>query len=165
MAVRKEDRRKVIHTGGYMALERTFSIIKPDVVARNLIGDIYHRFENAGLRIVAAKMVHLNREEASGFYCHLRSKPFFEELLEFMMSGPVMVQVLEGEDAIKRHREVIGDTDPKKARAGSIRADYATSIDQNAVHGSDCLEAAEKEIAYFFTDEELCPRTRYLSSA
>ena len=131
-----------------MAIERTFSIIKPDVVARNLIGDIYHRFENAGLRIVAAKMVHLNREEASGFYCHLRNKPFFEELLGFMMSGPVMVQVLEGEDAIKRHREIIGDTDPRKARAGSIRADYAVSIDQNAVHGSDCLEAAEKEIAY-----------------
>ncbi|MGN1392686.1 MAG: nucleoside-diphosphate kinase [Succinivibrionaceae bacterium] len=143
-----------------MAIERTFSIIKPDVVARNLIGDIYHRFENAGLRVVAAKMVHLNRAEAAGFYAHLRHKPFFEELLDFMMSGPIMVQVLEGENAVKRHREVIGETDPKLARAGSIRADYAVSIDQNAVHGSDCLDAAAREIAYFFSEEELCPRTR-----
>lgn len=143
-----------------MAIERTFSIIKPDVVARNLIGDIYHRFENAGLRVIAAKMVHLTREEAAGFYAHLRHKPFFNELLDFMMSGPIMVQVLEGENAVKRHREVIGETDPRLARAGSIRADYAVSIDQNAVHGSDCLDAAEREISYFFSEEEVCPRTR-----
>ena len=143
-----------------MAMERSFSIIKPDVVARNLIGDIYHRFENAGLRIVAAKMVHLTHDEAAGFYAHLRDKPFFEALMDFMMSGPIMVQVLEGEDAVKRHREIIGETDPRNARAGSIRSDYAVSIDQNAVHGSDCLDAAEREISYFFTEEELCPRTR-----
>lgn len=143
-----------------MAIERTFSIIKPDVVARNLIGDIYHRFENAGLKVIAAKMVHLKYEEAAGFYAHLKDKVFFEALMDFMMSGPIMVQVLEGEDAVRRHREVIGETDPRKARAGSIRADYATSIDQNAVHGSDCLEAAAREIAYFFPTEELCPRTR-----
>ncbi len=143
-----------------MAIERTFSIIKPDVVARNLIGDIYHRFENAGLRVIAAKMVHLNHEEAAGFYAHLREKPFFEALMDFMLSGPIMVQVLEGEDAVRRHREVIGDTDPRHARAGTVRADYATSIDQNAVHGSDCIEAAEREISYFFTEDEICPRTR-----
>ena len=116
-----------------MAIERTFSIIKPDVVARNLIGDIYHRFENAGLRIVAAKMVHLTHDEAAGFYAHLRDKPFFEALMDFMMSGPIMVQVLEGEDAVKRHREIIGETDPRNARAGSIRSDHAVSIAQNAV--------------------------------
>ncbi|MDD6177829.1 MAG: nucleoside-diphosphate kinase [Succinivibrionaceae bacterium] len=143
-----------------MAIERTFSIIKPDVVARNLIGDIYHRYENAGLRIVAAKMVHLNYQEAAGFYAHLKNKIFFEALMDFMLSGPIMVQVLEGEDAVRRHREIIGDTDPTKARAGSIRSDYATSIDQNAVHGSDCVEAAAREIAYFFTEEEICERTR-----
>lgn len=143
-----------------MSIERTFSIIKPDVVARDLIGDIYHRFENAGLRIIAAKMVHLNHAEAAGFYAHLRHKAFFEALMDFMMSGPIMVQVLEGEDAVRRHREVIGETDPRQARAGSIRADYATSIDQNAVHGSDCVEAAAREIAYFFAEEEICPRTR-----
>lgn len=143
-----------------MTVERTFSIIKPDVVARNLIGDIYHRFENAGLKIIAIKMVHLSRPEARGFYAHLRAKPFFEDIIDFMVSGPVVVQVLEGEDAVRRHREVIGETDPKKARAGSIRADYAVSIDQNAVHGSDCLEAAEREISYFFSEEEICLRTR-----
>ena len=143
-----------------MAIERTFSIFKPDVVARNLIGHIYHRYENAGLRIVAAKRVHLNYQEAAGLYAHLKNKIFFEALMDFMLSGPIMVQVLEGEDAVRRHREIIGDTDPTKARAGSIRSDYATSIDQNAVHGSDCVEAAAREIAYFFTEEEICERTR-----
>lgn len=143
-----------------MALERTFSIIKPDAVGRNLIGDIYHRFEMAGLRIIAAKMLHLSKEQAEGFYAEHKGKPFYEPLLKFMTSGPVMVQVLEGEDAIRRHREVIGNTDPQKAQAGTIRADYATSVTQNAVHGSDSVPSSEREIAYFFADEEICPRTR-----
>lgn len=143
-----------------MATERTFSIIKPDAVGRNLIGDIYHRFENAGLRIIAAKMLHLTREQAEGFYAEHKGKPFYDPLIKFMTSGPVMVQVLEGEDAIRRHREVIGATDPKKAQAGTIRADYATSVDQNTVHGSDSVPSSEREIAYFFSDDEICPRTR-----
>jgi len=143
-----------------MTIERTFSIIKPDAVGRNLIGEIYHRFENAGLRIIAAKMVHLSREEAEGFYAEHQGKPFFESLVRFMTSGPIMVQVLEGEDAIRRHRELIGSTDPRKAQAGTVRADYAISMDQNAVHGADCQASAEREIAYFFTPEQICPRTR-----
>ncbi len=143
-----------------MAIERTFSIIKPDAVGRNLIGDIYHRFENAGLCILAAKMLHLTREQAEGFYAEHQGKPFFDPLIKFMTSGPIMVQVLEGEEAIRRHREVIGATDPKKAQAGTIRADYAASVQQNAVHGSDSIPSSEREIAYFFTDGEICPRTR-----
>ena len=141
-------------------LERTFSIIKPDAVGRNLIGDIYHRFENAGLCIIAAKMLHLSREQAEGFYAEHKGKPFFDPLIKFMTSGPIMVQVLEGDDAVRRHREIIGSTDPKKAQAGTIRADYASSVQQNAVHGSDSITSAEREIAYFFPDEEICPRTR-----
>ena len=143
-----------------MVTERTFSIIKPDAVGRNLIGDIFHRFENAGLRIIAAKMLHLTREQAEGFYAEHQGKPFFDPLIKFMTSGPIMVQVLEGDDAIRRHREVIGATDPKKAQAGTIRADYATSVDQNAVHGSDCVSSSDREIAYFFSADEICPRTR-----
>jgi nucleoside-diphosphate kinase len=143
-----------------MVTERTFSIIKPDAVGRNLIGDIFHRFENAGLRIIAAKMLHLTREQAEGFYAEHQGKPFFDPLIKFMTSGPIMVQVLEGDDAIRRHREVIGATDPKKAQAGTIRADYATSVDQNAVHGSDCVASSDREIAYFFSSDEICPRTR-----
>ncbi len=140
--------------------ERTFSIIKPDAVGRNLIGDIYHRFENAGLCIIAAKMLHLSREQAEGFYAEHKGKPFYDPLIKFMTSGPIMVQVLEGDDAVRRHREIIGSTDPKKVQAGTIRADYASSVQQNAVHGSDSVESAEREIAYFFTDSEVCPRTR-----
>ena len=143
-----------------MVTERTFSIIKPDAVGRNLIGDIFHRFENAGLRIIAAKMLHLTREQAEGFYAEHKGKPFFDPLIKFMTSGPIMVQVLEGDDAIRRHREVIGATDPKKAQAGTIRADYATSVDQNAVHGSDSVASSEREIAYVFSADEICPRTR-----
>lgn len=143
-----------------MTIERTFSIIKPDAVGRNLVGDIYHRFENAGLQIIAAKMLHLSREQAEGFYAEHQGKPFYDALIKFMTSGPIMVQVLEGEDAIRRHREVIGATDPLKAQAGTIRADYASSVQQNAVHGSDCTASADREIAYFFTNEEICPRTR-----
>ncbi len=143
-----------------MAVERTLSIIKPDAVAKNVIGEIYTRFERAGLRIVAAKMLHLTREQAEGFYAEHRERPFFGALVEFMTSGPIMVQVLEGEDAIRRNREIMGATNPKEALAGTIRADYATDIDENAVHGSDSRESAEREIAYFFKDEEICPRTR-----
>ncbi|RMH47297.1 MAG: nucleoside-diphosphate kinase [Gammaproteobacteria bacterium] len=143
-----------------MAVERTLSIIKPDAVAKNVIGEIYTRFERAGLRIVAAKMLHLTREQAEGFYAEHRERPFFGALVEFMTSGPIMVQVLEGEDAIRRNREIMGATNPKEALAGTIRADYASDIDENAVHGSDSRESAEREIAYFFKDEEICPRTR-----
>jgi nucleoside-diphosphate kinase len=143
-----------------MAIERTFSIVKPDAVAKNCIGEIYGRFEKAGLRVIAAKMLHLTRAEAEGFYAVHRERPFFKDLVDFMVSGPVMVQVLEGEDAIARNREVMGATDPKKAAAGTIRADFADSIDENAVHGSDGPETAKAEIAYFFSQTELCPRTR-----
>jgi nucleoside-diphosphate kinase len=143
-----------------MAIERTFSIIKPDAVAKNVIGEIYSRFERAGLRIVAAKMVHMSKEQAEGFYAEHKERPFFGALVEFMTSGPVMVQVLEGEDAIRKNREIMGATNPKEALAGTIRADYAESIDENAVHGSDSRESAEREIRYFFSDEEICPRTR-----
>lgn len=143
-----------------MAIERTFSIIKPDAVAKNLIGAIYQRFEAAGLKIVASKMVHLSREQAEGFYAEHSARPFFKALVDFMTSGPVMVQVLEGENAVLRHREIMGATNPADALAGTLRADYADSIDENAVHGSDAAASAAREIAYFFSDEEICPRTR-----
>ena len=133
-----------------MALERTLSIIKPDAVAKNAIGDIYARFEKAGLRIAAAKMLHLSRDEAAGFYAEHEGRPFFEALLEFMTSGPVMVQVLEGENAVLANRELMGATNPQEAAPGTIRADFAESIDANAVHGSDATESAAREIAYFF---------------
>jgi nucleoside-diphosphate kinase len=143
-----------------MAIERTFSIIKPDAVAKNVIGEIYSRFEQAGLKIVAARMLHLTREQAEGFYAVHRERPFFNDLVEFMISGPVMVQVLEGENAIIRNREIMGATNPKEAAEGTIRADFATSIDENAVHGSDGPDTAKEEIAYFFRPEEICERTR-----
>jgi len=133
-----------------MALERTLSIIKPDAVAKNVIGQIYSRFENKGLKIVAARMLHLSRAEAEGFYAVHRQRPFFNDLVNFMVSGPVMVQVLEGESAIQKNRDLMGATDPKKALKGTIRAVFADSIDANAVHGSDARESAAVEIAYFF---------------
>ena len=141
-----------------MAVERTLSIIKPDAVAKNVIGKIFSRFESNGLKIVAAKMKHLSRKEAEGFYAVHRERPFFKDLVEFMTTGPVMIQVLEGEDAIGKNRELMGATDPKKAASGTIRADFAQSIDANAVHGSDAPETAAVEIAYFFAASELCPR-------
>jgi nucleoside-diphosphate kinase len=133
-----------------MAVERTLSIIKPDAVARNVIGEIYARFEKAGLKVIAAKMVHLSRRDAEGFYAVHNGRPFFKDLVEFMTSGPVMIQVLEGENAIAKNRDLMGATDPKKAAAGTIRADFAASIDANAVHGSDGPDTARAEIAYFF---------------
>jgi len=133
-----------------MSVERTLSIIKPDAVAKNVIGQIYSRFENKGLKIVAARMLHLSRAEAEGFYAVHRPRPFFNDLVNFMVSGPVMVQVLEGESAIQKNRDLMGATDPKKALKGTIRADFADSIDANAVHGSDATESAAVEIAYFF---------------
>jgi nucleoside-diphosphate kinase len=141
-----------------MALERTLSIIKPDAVAKNVIGQIYTRFEKAGLRIVAARMKQLSRKEAEGFYAVHRERPFFAALVEFMTSGPVMIQVLEGEGAIALNRDLMGATDPKKAAPGTIRADFAQSIDANAVHGSDGAETARTEIGYFFSELELCAR-------
>lgn len=133
-----------------MAIERTLSIIKPDAVAKNVIGKIYQRFEDAGLKIVAARMLHLSRAEAEGFYAVHRERPFFKDLVDFMISGPVMIQVLEGEGAILKNRDLMGATDPKKASAGTIRADFAASIDANAVHGSDAADTARGEISYFF---------------
>jgi nucleoside-diphosphate kinase len=133
-----------------MAIERTLSIIKPDAVAKNVVGKIYSRFESAGLKIVAARMTRLSRQEAEGFYAVHRERPFFKDLVDFMISGPVMIQVLEGEDAILKNRDLMGATDPKKAAAGTIRADFADSIDANAVHGSDAAETARSEVAYFF---------------
>lgn len=141
-----------------MANERTLSIIKPDAVAKNVIGEIYTRFEKAGLTIVAAKMMHLTQEQAEGFYAEHKERPFFNDLVAFMTSGPVVVQVLEGEGAILKNRDLMGATNPKEAEAGTIRADFASSIDANAVHGSDSSESAEREIAYFFNDSEICPR-------
>ncbi|MDO4776646.1 MAG: nucleoside-diphosphate kinase [Cardiobacteriaceae bacterium] len=141
-----------------MAVERTLSIVKPDAVAKNVIGEIYSRFEKAGLRIVAAKMKQLSRADAEGFYAVHKERPFFNDLVEFMISGPVMIQVLEGEGAIAKNREVMGATNPKEAAPGTIRADFAESIDANAVHGSDAPETAKAEIAFFFTDAELCQR-------
>ena len=141
-----------------MALERTLSIIKPDAVGKNVIGKIYSRFETNGLRVVAAKMRHLSRQEAEGFYAVHRERPFFKDLVDFMVSGPVMIQVLEGEGAIAKNRELMGATDPKKAAPGTIRADFAASIDANAVHGSDAPETAAVEIAYFFAASEIYSR-------
>ncbi|OAM28260.1 nucleoside-diphosphate kinase [Eikenella sp. NML03-A-027] len=141
-----------------MATERTLSIIKPDAVAKNVIGKIYSRFESNGLKIVAAKMKHLTREEAEGFYAIHKERPFFADLVKFMTSGPVVVQVLEGENAVAKNRELMGATNPKEAAPGTIRADFASSIDANAVHGSDSLANAAIEVAYFFSEQEICPR-------
>ncbi|MDH7452675.1 nucleoside-diphosphate kinase [Luteimonas composti] len=141
-----------------MALERTLSIIKPDAVAKNVIGEIYTRFEKGGLKVVASKMKQLSRKEAEGFYAVHRERPFFNALVEFMISGPVMIQVLEGENAIARNRELMGATNPKEAAAGTIRADFADSIDANAVHGSDAAETAAVEIAYFFPTTDVYAR-------
>lgn len=141
-----------------MAIERTLSIVKPDAVAKNVIGQIYTRFENAGLKIIAAKMKQLSRAEAEGFYAVHRERPFFNDLVEFMISGPVMVQVLEGDGAILKNRDIMGATNPKEAAAGTIRADFADSIDANAVHGSDAPETAAVEIAYFFAATEISSR-------
>ena len=141
-----------------MALERTFSIVKPDGVARNLIGEVYRRFEQAGLKIIAAKLVHLSKAEAEGFYAVHKARPFFNDLVKYMMSGPVMLQVLEGDDAVVKNREIMGATDPKKADKGTIRADLAESIEANTVHGSDSAENAAIEIAYFFAQTEIHSR-------
>ena len=141
-----------------MALERTLSIIKPDTVAKNVIGEIYSRFEKGGLKVVASKMKHLSRKEAEGFYAVHRERPFFNALVEFMISGPVMIQALEGENAIAKNRELMGATNPKEAAPGTIRADFADSIDANAVHGSDAPETAAVEIAYFFASTEIFSR-------
>ena len=141
-----------------MALERTLSIVKPDGVSRNLIGEVYRRFEIAGLSVIAARMLRLSEREAEGFYAVHRERPFFNDLVRYMTSGPVMVQVLEGEGAIARNRDIMGATDPKKAASGTIRADLALSIEQNVVHGSDAPETAEREIAYFFSTTELHSR-------
>ena len=141
-------------------MEQTLSINKPDSVAKNVIGQIYSRFEDAGFKIVASKMFHLDEAMAGGFYAVHQERPFFNDLVSFMTSGPVMVQVLEGENSVSRHREIMGATNPKDADAGTIRADFAESLDENAVHGSDSLENAAIEIAYFFGDNGVCPRTR-----
>ena len=143
-----------------MAIERTLSIIKPDAVAKNVIGQIYSRFEGAGLQIVAAKMKHLSKAEAEGFYAEHKERGFFADLVAFMTSGPVIIQVLEGEGAVLKHRDIMGATNPKNAAAGTIRADFAASIDENAVHGSDSETSAAREIAYFFSAIEVAPRTR-----
>lgn len=141
-----------------MAVERTLSIIKPDAVAKNVIGQIYSRFEQAGLKIIAARMALLSREDAEGFYAVHKSRPFFKDLVDFMTSGPVIIQVLEGDNAVQKNRDLMGATDPKKAEKGTIRADFADSIDANAVHGSDSAENAATEIAYFFASLDICPR-------
>lgn len=143
-----------------MATERTLSIIKPDGVAKNIIGKIYSRFEKAGLSIIAAKMLQLSKEQAGEFYAVHKERPFYNDLIEFMTSGPVMVQALEGENAINKNREVMGATNPKDAAAGTIRADFAETVDENVVHGSDGPDTAKAEIAFFFQDDEICPRTR-----
>jgi len=141
-----------------MAIERTLSIIKPDAVAKNVIGKIYERFESAGLKIVASKMLQLSDDKAGGFYAEHKERPFYADLVGFMTSGPVVVQVLEGEGAIAKNRDLMGATNPKEADAGTIRADFAESIDANAVHGSDSSASAEREVAYFFNDDEICAR-------
>jgi nucleoside-diphosphate kinase len=141
-----------------MAVERTLSIIKPDAVAKNVIGEIYTRFEKAGLRVIAARMKQLSRADAEGFYAVHKARPFFKDLVDFMISGPVMIQVLEGENAMQKNRDLMGATDPKKADKGTIRADFAQSIDANAVHGSDSAENAAVEIAYFFPTLDICSR-------
>ena len=143
-----------------MAMERTFSMIKPDAVAKNVIGEIYARFEKVGLRIIAARMLHLSREQAEAFYAVHKERPFFGELITFMTSGPVMVQVLEGENAVAKNREVMGATNPKEAAPATIRADFADEITENAVHGSDAAATAAEEIKFFFADGDICPRTR-----
>ena len=143
-----------------MAVERTLSIIKPDAVAKNIIGKIYKRFEKAGLKIVGSRMMHLSRAKAEGFYAEHRERPFFPDLVDFMTSGPVVVSVLEGDDAVAMHRELMGATNPSEAMPGTIRADFAQRIDENAVHGSDSLESATREVAYFFDEADMCPRTR-----
>ena len=143
-----------------MAIEQTFSIIKPDAVAKNIIGEIYSRFEKGGLRIIAAKMLHLTREQAEGFYAVHKERPFYNDLVEFMTSGPVMVQALEGENAVLKNRELMGATNPQDADPGTIRADFAETVDENAVHGSDASETARQEIEFFFGEKGICPRTR-----
>ena len=143
-----------------MAVERTLSIIKPDAVAKNVIGKIYSRFESNGLQVVASRMIHLSQEKAEGFYAEHKERPFFKDLVAFMTSGPVVVSVLEGENAVLAHRDLMGATNPAEAAEGTIRADFASTIDENAVHGSDSLESAAREVAYFFESEEICPRTR-----
>jgi len=143
-----------------VAIERTLSIVKPDGVAKNQIGEVYARFEKAGLRVVAARMLQLSRAQAEAFYAVHRERPFFKPLVEFMISGPVMVQVLEGEGAILKNRDVMGATDPQKAAKGTIRGDFAETVDENMVHGSDAPETARQEIAFFFSGLDLCPRSR-----
>jgi nucleoside-diphosphate kinase len=141
-----------------MAIERTLSIVKPDGVQKNVIGDVYRRFEQSGLKIVGARMLRLSQAQAESFYAIHRERPFFRDLVSYMISGPVMVQVLEGEGAVAKNREIMGATDPKTAERGTIRADLATSIEQNVVHGSDSLENAAREVAFFFAATDLCPR-------
>jgi len=143
-----------------MTIERTLSIIKPDGVEKNLIGEVYSRFEKAGLNIIAARMAHLSTEQAERFYGVHAQRPFFRDLVTYMTSGPVMIQALEGVDAVAVHRELMGATDPAKAAPGTIRADFAESIEENVVHGSDATETAAQEIAFFFSDDQICPRTR-----
>jgi len=143
-----------------MAIEQTFSIIKPDAVAKNVIGEIVSRFEKNGLKIVASKMLHLSKEQAEGFYAVHKERPFYNDLVSFMISGPVVVQVLEGENAISKNRDLMGATNPAEAEAGTIRADFAKTVDENAVHGSDAPETAAEEIKFFFGEDGLCPRTR-----
>ncbi len=143
-----------------MATERTLSIIKPDGVAKNIIGEIYRRFENAGLRIIAARMVHLSTEQAQAFYAVHKERPFYNDLVKFMTSGPVMAQVLEGDNAVTLNRELMGATNPKNAAPGTIRADFADSVEENVVHGSDAADTAREEIAFFFKQGEICARTR-----
>jgi nucleoside-diphosphate kinase len=150
----------VVATEFFMAIERTLSIIKPDAVAKNVVGEIYSRFEKAGLKIIAARMAHLSEEVAGQFYEVHRQRPFFGDLVKFMTSGPVIIQVLEGENAVAAHRDIMGATDPKKAAPGTIRADFASSIDENACHGSDAADTAQREIEFFFKSNEICPRTR-----
>lgn len=143
-----------------MTIERTFSIVKPDGVQKNLIGEVYRRFEQAGLQIVATRMVHLSREQAEGFYAVHKERPFYNDLVSYMISGPVVVQVLEGENAIQKNREIMGATNPADADPDTIRKDFAESIEENVVHGSDSPDTAAEEIRYFFSDDQLCPRTR-----
>lgn len=142
-----------------MAVERTLSIVKPDAVAKNVIGEIYNRFEKAGLKIVAARMLQLTREQAEGFYAVHKERPFFGDLVAFMISGPILVQVLEGDDAIRKNREIMGATNPKEAAAGTIRHDLAESIEANAVHGSDAADTADTEIGFFFDGHDICSRS------
>lgn len=143
-----------------MAIERTLSLIKPDAVAKDLVGEIYHRIESAGMHVVAARMLQLNEEQAAGFYAEHEGKAFYEKLIEFMTSGPIMAQVLEGESCISKYRELMGNTDPEKASAGTLRSDYAETVTINTVHGSDSVASASREIAFFFTDDQICPRIR-----